>query len=259
MTEQPITEPELRRGLRNGELAVHYQPQVNLTGRKARITGAEALLRWHHPTRGMLLPDRFIPLADATGLIDALTAFVAAEAIEQGARWRRAGFDLTIAINLSARSLTDLELPDALAALTSRFGFEPAHLTVEITETGDIAPSSAALDVLARLRLKGFALSIDDFGTGYSTLARIQRIPFDELKIDKLFLAEAETDARARIIVRRIIDLGRDLGLRVVVEGIETAAALKFLRTLDCGIAQSFLLGRPRPAKALDKQLARRP
>lgn len=248
-----IVENELRQAIQNKEFVLHYQPQIQLdTG---KITGVEALVRWRHPTRGLVFPDQFIPLAESTGLIDELTQLVAQEAVEQCDRWHSAGSKLSISINVSAHSLADLTLPDTLAAMTKCCGFDPACLVVEVTESSLMKELTTALDVLARLRVKGIALSLDDFGTGYSTIQQLKSIPFNELKIDKSFLADYKNNESSRVIIHRIIELGHDLGLRTVAEGIETKAAWRFLQQLQCDMGQGYFISRPVPAGEMTKRL----
>jgi len=237
---------ELRHAIEAGELLLSYQPKLDL--RTGAITGVEALVRWRHPQRGVLMPDQFIELAERTGLVRPLTHWTLEEAADQQMRWSAQGVDLTIAVNISARALTP-DLPGAVAALvTSHPG---ARLEIELTETLMIEGTSDAMDVVDALAATGVRLAVDDFGTGYASLAYLKRLPVRELKIDRGFVTEMDTDAGDRAIVRATVDLGRRLGLDVVAEGVESEAVLENLRALGCHFAQGFAVGRPMDADAV--------
>ena len=237
---------ELRHAIEAGELLLSYQPKLDL--RTGAITGVEALVRWRHPQRGVLMPDQFIELAERTGLVRPLTHWTLEEAADQQMRWSAQGVDLTIAVNISARALTP-DLPGAVAALvTSHPG---ARLEIELTETLMIEGTSVAMDVVDALAATGVRLAVDDFGTGYASLAYLKRLPVDELKIDRAFVTEMDTDAGDRAIVRATVDLGRRLGLDVVAEGVESETVLENLRALGCHFAQGFAVGRPMDADAV--------
>ncbi len=232
------------------ELFLHYQPKVGLgTG---KILGVEALVRWQHPTNGLLAPASFMPEVERTDLIVPVTTWVLNSALCQQCAWRDAGIDLTVAVNVSARSLGyESSLPDTIAELTQTWGTASGQLILELTESGLI--EAAAPDMLARLHSMGQKLSIDDFGTGYSSLAYLQRLPVDELKIDRSFvtnLAEVGDDA---IIVRSTIDLAHNLGLNVVAEGVEDLMVVEMLTEYGCDAAQGYLFGRPVAAEEITK------
>ena len=237
---------ELRHAIEAGELLLSYQPKLDL--RTGAITGVEALVRWRHPQRGVLMPDQFIELAERTGLVRPLTHWTLEEAADQQMRWSAQGVDLTIAVNISARALTP-DLPGAVAALvTSHPG---ARLEIELTETLMIEGASDAMDVVDALAATGVRLAVDDFGTGYSSLAYLKHLPVRELKIDRGFVTAMDTDAGDRAIVRATVDLGRRLGLDVVAEGVESETVLENLRALGCHFAQGFAVGRPMDADAV--------
>jgi diguanylate cyclase (GGDEF)-like protein len=240
---------ELRRAIDRGQLVLHYQPKVDL--RTGEIHGVEALVRWKHPERGMVPPDEFIPPAQKTGVIGPLTMFVLDEALRQCRTWALQGLDLCVAVNLSTRNLLDVHLPDTVGELLSRWEVHPSLLELEITESTILADPVRAMQVLSRLDEMGVRLAIDDFGTGYSSLAYLKRLPVDELKIDKSFILGMEESENDAVIVRSTIDLGRNLGLRVVAEGVETSTAWNRLASLGCDIAQGYYLSRPIPASEL--------
>jgi len=240
---------ELRRAIDNDELTLVYQPKVNLeTG---RWIGAEALIRWQHPQRGMIPPDQFIPLAEQTGLIRLLSRWVLGAALRQVRAWQGAGIDLPIAVNLSMRDLHDPDLPDMVAELLSTWQVSPSRLMVEITENGLMAEPARALQTVTGLRAMGIRIAIDDFGTGYSSLAYLKRLPVDELKIDRSFVRELAGDRDDLAIVRSTISLGHDLGLRIVAEGVEDAATMDLLQELGCDIGQGYHISRPVPPQDL--------
>ena len=240
---------ELRRALDERELVLHYQPKAELAG--GRIVGVEALVRWQHPERGLLGPDQFIPLAEATGSIRELTLHVLDEAIRQQRAWRDAGVDIRVAVNLSARDLHDLSLPETTARLLAAHGVPASSLELEITESVIVADPMRARAILSRLSEMGVVLAIDDYGTGYSSLGYLKRLPIDQMKIDRSFVLHVPDDRNDAAIVRSTIELGRNLGLQVVAEGIETAAAWSHLQTLGCDFGQGYHLSRPLPAYAI--------
>jgi diguanylate cyclase (GGDEF)-like protein/PAS domain S-box-containing protein len=236
---------DLRQAIDRGELLVHYQPQVDV--RSGSLTAVEALVRWPHPTRGLLPPDEFIPLAERTRLIQPLSRWILASALQQCATWRAAGLDVPVSVNLSAYDLRDHDLPDLIDAALAKYGVPPERLRIEITESSLMANPSRAREILARLRAQGVQVSIDDFGIGYSSLAYLKNLPVDELKIDRSFVGEMAVDAGSRAIVRAIIDLADVLGLRVVAEGVEDEATLMALAALGCDVAQGFYFARALP------------
>jgi diguanylate cyclase (GGDEF)-like protein len=245
---------ELRRAIDHNELALYYQPKLSLAS--GQVTCVEALVRWDHPRHGMLGPDVFVPIAEQTGLIRPLARWVLDAALRQCNRWRQDGLDLSVAVNLSMRNLHDPEVVDMSRQLLLRWGIPPARLVVEITESSLMADAARAMEVLGRLRGMGVSVSIDDFGTGYSSLAYLKRLPVDELKIDKSFVAHVATDRNDAAIVRSTIGLAHDLGLSVVAEGIEDQRTLEFLAGLGCDVAQGYFISRPLPVDALGDWLA---
>jgi diguanylate cyclase (GGDEF)-like protein len=248
---------DLRSAIEHNRLTVEYQPKVDVAD--GRIVGAEALVRWRDPRRGLVSPDDFIPIAEHTGLLRPLTLQVLSAALAECSRWRAAGHDLSVAVNLSARNLLDAALPADVARLLADSGVPPSALELEITETTLVADLVRTHGVLQRLNEIGVGISIDDFGTGYSSLSYIRRMPVDELKIDKSFvtgMADNENDA---LIVRSTIELGRNLGLRVVAEGVETLEVWAQLQVLGCHVAQGYHFGRPVSAEAFLRQLTATP
>ncbi|MGY1854801.1 putative bifunctional diguanylate cyclase/phosphodiesterase [Modestobacter sp. SYSU DS0290] len=247
--ERLVLHGELRRAVGAGELRLHYQPQVCL--RTGRVVGVEGLLRWEHPRRGLLLPGSFIDLAEHTGLIRELTDAVLAQAVSDSRAWADAGRPLRIAVNLSARSLGDLDLPGRIATLLREAGVAPEALELEITETAVMDDPERALEVLHQLRSLGVGLSVDDFGTGHASLAYLTQLPVQTLKIDRSFVMGMLTDAGSRTIVKALVGLAHDLGLRVVAEGVETAATWRALHAMRCDEIQGFWLGGAIPAAGL--------
>ena len=247
---------ELHRAIVNGELAVFYQPKVEFGS--GRPVGAEALVRWHHPRHGLLPPNRFIPLAEPTGIIKPLTLYVLETALGQCKLWHEQGFDLTVAVNLSARNLLDLQFPDDVGQLLEAKAVPAAWLVLEITESTLMADPLRAKEVLTRLSRMGIELAIDDFGTGYSSLASLQQLPVDEIKIDKSFVLNMASNGDNAMIVRSVIELARNLRLRTVAEGVENEEIYRRLEGLSCDVAQGFYLSRPIPADALRIWLSRK-
>jgi EAL domain-containing protein (putative c-di-GMP-specific phosphodiesterase class I) len=208
----------------------------------------EALIRWAHPRIGLVRPDKFIPLAEETDLIDPLTDWVFATAVKQAVAWQRQGTPLDVAVNVSARNFRDIRFPDHLHDKCRECGADPGLLTIEVTETGAMRDAVNMLDVLSRLRLKGFKLSLDDFGTGYSSLVQLRKMPFSELKIDVSFVAAMLRDKDSRFIVEVTIDLARKLGVKSIAEGVENEAIWETLLDLGCDMGQGYYLGRPTSA-----------
>jgi diguanylate cyclase (GGDEF)-like protein len=234
---------QLRRGVERGELVVHYQPKVPLDG--GPTLALEALVRWNHPQLGCIGPDGFIPLAEQTGIIRPLTEKVLEASLEQCKCWRRAGLAVTVSVNVSTRSLLDHDLAVVIGALLDRLDLHPSALQLEITESRIVADLPRARTALDELRAMGVMIAIDDFGTGYSSLTQLQQLPVDEIKIDRSFVTRMETDRQDAVLVHSIIDLGRNLGLRVTAEGVETESVRQTLAELGCDYAQGFHLGRP--------------
>ncbi len=242
----------LREAIDNADLRVYYQPKVRLADEV--VVGAEALVRWIHPEHGFMSPDAFVAIAERTGLIGGLTRLVARAAIMQCKEWSDAGYDLSIAVNLSAVSLLDASTPDLFGELLEESGLDPRKLTLEITETTIMEParSIAAIERLAGL---GVQLSIDDFGTGYSSLTHLQRLPVQEIKVDRSFVMTMGANESDAAIVKSIVDLGHNLGLRVVAEGVEDRVSWDLLARQGCDIAQGYYMSRAIPADAFNDWL----
>jgi diguanylate cyclase (GGDEF)-like protein/PAS domain S-box-containing protein len=240
---------ELRRALESRELVLYYQPKAMLAD--GAVTSVEALIRWNHPTRGLVQPDAFIPLAQQTGLIKPLTLYVVEEALQQCAAWQRQGLRLCIAVNLSMRNLLDLEFPEDVRRLLEQWQVDPSLLEFEITESTMLADPVRTKLILEKLSAMGIRLAIDDFGTGYSSLAYLKRLPIDEIKIDRSFVMHMRDDEDDATIVRSTIDLARNLGLEVVAEGVESQETWEQLSSLGCTVAQGYFLSRPVPPDEL--------
>jgi len=248
---------ELRQAIDSEGLELWYQPVVNLgTG---TVISCEALLRWNHDQFGPIAPTEFIPIAESAGLIDPLTWWVMEVALSQVKRWREHVPGLSMAVNLSARSLMSMGITQRVGNLLDRVGVEPSVLTLELTESSTMTDTAGSQRVLNSLNELGVSLSIDDFGTGYSSLSRLKQIPFDELKIDKSFVKEMVSDRGDEAIVRSTIDLARNLGRSVIAEGVEDRATLQRLASLGCDAAQGFYLARPLPALQCESWLLSAP
>ena len=248
---------ELRQAIEKMELVLYYQPQIDL--KTGRITSVEALARWPHPSEGIIPPDEFIPMVEKSGLIQPFTHWVLEDAIRQVKRWTEAGIDLTIAVNLSARNLIDVNLPGDIEKLLDSYNVSPAQLTLEVTESAIMSRPETALSILTQLHNIGFKLSIDDFGTGYSSLAYLKKLPVSELKIDQSFVFGLTTNDDDAVIVRSTIELAQNMGLKVVAEGVEDQDILDTLVVLGCDIAQGYHMSRPLPVEELDVWLANSP
>ncbi len=248
---------ELRRAIEGGQLVLHYQPKVSLE--KGRIVGAEALVRWQHPKHGFMPPDEFIGLAEQTGLIRPLTFWVLDTAARQCAEWRRDGLEIEVAVNLSARHLQDLELPDLVGQVIEKWGLSPDWLALEVTENAIMLDPERAMKVIEDLDARGIRLAIDDFGTGYSSLAYLKDLPADELKIDKSFVLDMDRDKSNLMIVESTINLAHSLGLTVIAEGIETEEVCERLAALGCDLGQGYLFSRPLAIAEFNRWLAESP
>jgi diguanylate cyclase (GGDEF)-like protein len=242
---------EFRRALDTDEIVVFYQPIMHMDG--LRVHGAEALVRWQHPELGLLPPSDFMPLVEQTGLIGPLTRHVLERAVAQCAAWHQAGEKLTVSVNLSVRNLLDPDLPSLIADLLKIYRLTPSALELEITESMLMSDPERSLVTLTRLSQLGVGLSVDDYGTGYSSLANLRRLPIDELKIDRSFVSPMLSDESDLIIVRSTINLGHDLGLKVVAEGVEDEATLHRLEKLGCDLAQGYHFSKPLPAEMFNK------
>ncbi len=234
----PLHLRELRQAILQDQLFVLYQPKIDL--RSDRITGVEALTRWRHPIYGLIMPDEFIPLAERTGLIVPLTLWVLKQSIEQCRQWRSEGSSISVAVNLSMWNLDTPELPEQIATFLDIAGVPSTQLELEITESAIMDDPQRATRTLKAIRELGVHFSIDDFGTGYSSLAQLKKMPVSSIKIDKSFTLNMETDNDSAVIVRAIIDLGHNLGLKVIAEGVETLAAKEMLLNFGCDEAQGY-------------------
>lgn len=240
---------ELRQAIAEYEIQVFVQPQID--ARSGELHGVEALARWPSARHGSVSPDHFIALAENNELIDELTELVLKKSLFACAKWVSAGLDTRISVNAPVASMSSLVLPDTILAQLERLDLRADQLTMEITETGFLKDQQKALDVLARLRLRGIGLAIDDFGCGHSTFQQLRRMPFSELKIDRSFVLGLFTDRDARSIVRSSLELARELELYAVAEGVETSAHAAALAQMGCEVLQGFFLARPFPADQL--------
>jgi diguanylate cyclase (GGDEF)-like protein/PAS domain S-box-containing protein len=247
---------ELRNGIDHDELVLHYQPKVDL--RTGEVAGVEALMRWRHPTRGLLAPDHFIPQAEQSGVVCLLSRWLLRAVVRQSRAWTGTGLPLRIAANLSMRDLQEPGLANSIRDLLAEAGVEPDLLQLELTESTLMSDPKRAIEVLTQLRDLGVQVAIDDFGTGYSSLALLKSLPVHTLKIDRSFVRDVATDESDLAIVRATISLAHSLGLRVVAEGVEDAAACRVLAHLGCDEAQGYYFSRPLPIPALDAWLADR-
>jgi EAL domain-containing protein (putative c-di-GMP-specific phosphodiesterase class I) len=238
---------QLPNALRSGQLAMHYQPQADLaTGERHSV---EALIRWRHPERGMVSPDKFVPMAEDTGFIRHLTGFALAESARQSVAWRAAGHRLLVSVNVSVRDLEDPGFGTRVVDAVQAAEAEPADLLLEVTESAVMTKGGDAVAAMEELRDSGFRFSIDDFGAGESSLGYLSRLPVDEVKIDQAFARDLT--GRNQMIVRGAVTMAHDLGLTVVVEGVETEEAANRLRELGCDKGQGWFFGRPVPADEL--------
>ena len=236
---------ELAVAIQDGQMTVHYQPKITLDSGRWFVRDVEALVRWDHPTHGLVMPMDFIALAEESGAIASLTDSVLEQSIRQLRVWTDLGLPIKIGVNLSASLIGDLDFPDRLCVLLKEHGVEGSALELELTETAAMADLTKATDILVRLRLKGIHLAIDDFGTGFSSLQQLYRLPFSQLKIDRSFVAELPGGSEARAVVKGSVDLAHALGMTVCAEGVETQAALDYLETIGCDQAQGYLISRP--------------
>jgi diguanylate cyclase (GGDEF)-like protein len=243
----------LREAIRQSQLVVHYQPKLDL--RSGAVTSVEALVRWQHPTRGLVYPDEFIPAAEQSGLIRPLTIEVLKRSLRQCRLWWDMGLDVAVAVNLSASNLLDIELPAQVGMLLADANLPARALMLEITETTLMLDHLRSAEVLSALRRLGVRIAVDDYGTGYSSLAYLREFPVDELKLDKSFVVHLDEDPLAAAIVRSTIDLAHSLGLLIVVEGVETAKALEQVTIYGCDLAQGYHITPPQPGEALTEWL----
>jgi diguanylate cyclase (GGDEF)-like protein/PAS domain S-box-containing protein len=246
---------ELRHAIDGNQLLLHYQAQVNM--QTGRITGVEALVRWQHPQYGIVPPDQFILPAEQTGLIKPLTRWVLKEALRQSRDWNQKGLPFNIAVNLSARNLHDSQLPDRIAELLEVNGVAPSFLELEVTESAIMQDQMCAKEILTRLSKMGIRLSIDDFGTGYSSLGYLNHLPVDAIKIDRTFVRDMMENQNNAVIVRSIIDLGHNLGLEVIAEGVENHETWDRLLALGCDAAQGYYMSPPVSALEIPQWMKR--
>jgi EAL domain-containing protein (putative c-di-GMP-specific phosphodiesterase class I) len=237
---------DLRAAIKDGGIEAWVQPKASLVD--GTVIGVEALARWRHPVDGVRGPADFLPVAEANGMIGALTEAMLNAALSACASWQAVGIDAGVAVNVSPRSLKDPSFLQTVASALTRHGTDPHLLTIEITETSLMADSPQAVDLLLRLSALGVRLSIDDFGTGYSSLAYLRRLPVDEVKLDREFTSRIVAEPRVMMIVRSIADLARNMGISIVAEGVEDEATWNALAELGAGAAQGYHLGRPMPA-----------
>ena len=248
---------ELRQAIITDQLFLTFQPKVSLS--QARITGVEVLLRWQHPEHGVIVPDQFIPIAERTGLIIPLTLWVLQQSLQQCRQWNEMGLDISVAVNLTMWNLEAQELPDQIEKLLRDTGVAPKNLELEITETSIMSDPQRVIRTLNQIRQLGAHFAIDDFGTGYSSFAYLTKLPVSCIKIDKSFVQSIDCDRDNSVIVKSIIDLGHNLGMKVVAEGVETIQAKKLLRDFQCDEGQGFYYCRPIPADAMTKFLLQPP
>lgn len=239
----PTLAAELREALAAGQLTLRYQPVFDIRKSEPALVTAEALVRWEHPSQGLLLPGEFLPLASREGLMPAVTDFVFQYAVEQLFAWRQRRIDTAIAVNLAGHLLEDPDLPDRLMRLLTEFSIEPRQLILELSEQGAMVTMPAALDILRELMALGFPLVIDDFGKGSISLVQLMRLPFVGLKVDQQLVAQISADDRAKQLVRGIVHMAHDLGMAVCAEGVETRETLFLLKGLGCDSAQGWLFG----------------
>ncbi|MEH6454167.1 MAG: EAL domain-containing response regulator [Psychromonas sp.] len=240
---------DIERAIKKHQFILFFQPQVST--KTNEMIGAEALVRWQHPIHGLVFPDKFIPLAEKSGVIESLTNEILDLAIQQCCQWKDQGLFIKISINLSAKNINSLQIPEQLRSLVRHNHLDPSMIVLEVTESALMGNLTTSLDILTRLRLKGFQLSIDDFGTGFSSLSQLHKIPFTELKIDRSFVKEMSDDLDSLAIIETCIMLGHKLNMEVVAEGVETQEALSLLTEMGCDIAQGYYIARPMPAEAL--------
>jgi EAL domain-containing protein (putative c-di-GMP-specific phosphodiesterase class I) len=243
---------ELRTAIDEHELVVHYQPKLVRAASDWQVRGAEALVRWRHPRLGLLYPGEFLPLAEQSGLILGITDFVLTDAIRQIGHWRQRNLHLNAAVNLSPRLVQDLEFPDRLGRLLKEFDVTAEQLTLEVTEAASLHDPELVMDIFTRLRVKGVGLSLDDFGVGLSSLTQLYKMPFSEVKIDRLLVNEMATSKPATTVVRAIVDLAHALSLSVCAEGVETPLAFEFLEQIGCDALQGDFIAAAMPAGEIE-------
>lgn len=248
-----VLERDLHNAILQDQLVLYYQPKINLA--TGLTCGTEALVRWNHPELGMVPPDEFISLAEQSGQIRQLSAWVLYRAVKDCSAWRAQGYDVSVSINLSAINLRDRELFEEIGNVLDRWSFDPAHLVLELTESAVMSDPAFAMQILKRLREMGLGLSIDDFGTGYSSLAYLKQLPVTEIKVDRSFVRDLAKDIGDQAIIRAVVALAQDRQLTVVAEGVEDLATYNLLKELNCGMAQGYYVARPMPVQDYAKWL----
>lgn len=244
-----FSKAEIEDGLSKGQITLFYQPQIDLNTRQ--LCSVEGLVRWNHPTLGLIPPNHFLPLVNKHRLLDALTDHVIECAINAESVWNKLGIEINTSINVNASNVINLSLPEKLETLANNAEITPSKICLEVTESELMTELIPSMDTLTRLRLKGFRLSIDDFGTGFSSLLQLYRIPFTELKIDRSFIKNLATNSESRIIVETCILLAHKLGMKVVAEGIEDRETFTILHELGCDIGQGYYFSKPLPEHEL--------
>jgi len=255
-TADDYSAQELREALDLDQFCLHYQPKEELVLSGTSKYSAECLVRWRHPTQGIIYPDRFIALIERQGWMPDLTSIVLQQAIGQQHQWQEEGLQINLSINISASDITSLTLPEHISRLLADNALDTTEITLEVTESELMGELTTSLDVLTRLRLKGVRLSIDDFGTGYSSLLQLFRMPFSELKIDQSFVSKMVVDPEALAIVKACILLGEQFQMRVVAEGVEDQATKELLQELGCQAVQGYFIAKPMAAEQLRPWLA---
>jgi EAL domain-containing protein (putative c-di-GMP-specific phosphodiesterase class I)/GGDEF domain-containing protein len=244
---------ELRQAIIRDQLFLTFQPKISLS--RPRVTGVEVLVRWQHPEHGIIMPDQFVPFAERTGLIIPMTLWVLQQSLLQCRAWHEINLDMSVAVNLSMWNLEAQELPDQIEALLRDTQVSPDSLELEITETSIMNDPQRVIQTLSKIRDLGVRFTIDDFGTGYSSFAYLTKLPVSCIKIDKSFVQNIQSDRDSSVIVKAIIDLSHNLGLKVVAEGVETAAAKEILRSFECDEGQGYHFCRPITAEMMTKYL----
>jgi EAL domain-containing protein (putative c-di-GMP-specific phosphodiesterase class I)/CheY-like chemotaxis protein len=247
--QEPIDLGALRAGLDAAQIIVHYQPQIEI--KSGAVRGVEALARWQHPTLGLILPDRFIPLAERSGLVHELTLQVLNQSLLQAMAWSAEEINLSVAVNISPLLLDRAELVQEIASLQQAYGVPPERVILEVTESSLLREPGVAMGVLTRLRLRGFGLALDDYGTGFSSMQQLARIPFTELKIDKSFVNGVHQREPLRVMLRSAVEMASELGLVTVAEGVEVAEDLQVLQECGCTFAQGWLFAKAMPGVEL--------
>lgn len=245
---------ELRQGIMTGELELYYQGKVSLT--TGRLCGAEALVRWNHPTHGLIPPDDFIPMAERTRLMGLLTAWVLRDAFVQCARWHEEGYDFKISVNLSAKDLHDPGLTDSIAGASANAGIQADWVILEITESSILKDPERSLEIIERLNEIGFGFSIDDYGTGYSSLSNLKNLPLSEVKIDRSFVTDLISNESDAVIVNATVNLAHNLGLEVTAEGVENEEIMERLREYGCDLVQGYYINKPMDAESFIRKMS---